>query len=162
MFHIWAVTQQTCTKRDSNRCSQTSKTGFLGSWPICKHPWPKQACANVQSCQTLHCCQRRDVDEGSGQHLGIKPHQKAAHNFLRLCTYVGLDARKPVFGVCKQQRRRPAWASAQSDNHLCFKLIESIISKIASSEFSIFYLVSVAKETGCRKPQRQVFLRFMN
>ena len=33
--------------------------------------------------------------------------------------HVGLDARKPVFGVCDQQRRRPAWASAQTDQRLC-------------------------------------------
>ena len=77
------MTRQTCTKRDSNSCSQTPKTGFLGSWPICKHQWPRQACANMQSCQTLHCCQRRDVDEGSGQHLGIKPHHIAAHKHLK-------------------------------------------------------------------------------
>ena len=30
------------------------------------------------------------------------------------------DVRKPVFMVCKQQRRRPACASAQTDQHLCY------------------------------------------
>ena len=32
---------------------------------------------------------------------------------------MGLDARKPVFGVCEQQRRRPA----QSDQRLNYSLI---------------------------------------
>ena len=44
---------------------------------------------------------------------------------------LGLDARKPVFGglsttkvrVCQQQRRRPACAYAQTDQHLCYSLI---------------------------------------
>ena len=53
---------------------------------------------------------------------------------------MGLDVRKPVFGVGDQQRRRPACAST---------LTESImISKLATGEISIFQLVSVAKETG--------------
>ena len=39
---------------------------------------------------------------------------------------MGLDVRKPVFrtGVSKQQRRRPACPSAQSDWHLYYTLIE--------------------------------------
>ena len=42
-----------------------------------------------------------------------------------LCRFdTGLDVRKPVFGVCEQQRRRPACASAQSDQRLCFSLFE--------------------------------------
>ena len=36
---------------------------------------------------------------------------------------LGLDARKPVIGVCEQQRRRPACASAQSDQRLRYSLI---------------------------------------
>ena len=35
---------------------------------------------------------------------------------------MGPDTRKPVFGVCKQQRPRPACTSAQSDQRLCFSL----------------------------------------
>ena len=34
--------------------------------------------------------------------------------------YLGLDARKPVFGICEQHRRRPACAPAQSDQRLCY------------------------------------------
>ena len=37
--------------------------------------------------------------------------------------YMGLDARKHVFGICEQQRRKPACASAQSDQRLCYSLI---------------------------------------
>ena len=34
----------------------------------------------------------------------------------------GLGARKPVYRVCEQQKRRPACASAQSDQRICFSL----------------------------------------
>ena len=44
--------------------------------------------------------------------------------------YKGLDARKPVFGVCEQQVRRPAYTFV-----IC--LLESIISNFATSEISI-------------------------
>ena len=37
--------------------------------------------------------------------------------------YLDTNARKPVVGVCQQQRRRPACASAQSDQCLCYSLI---------------------------------------
>ena len=50
-------------------------------------------------------------------------------------------------GVCEQQRHRPAWASAQSDQPLSYSLKESNISKLATSEILIFWLVSVAEET---------------
>ena len=59
---------------------------------------------------------------------------------------MGLDARKPVFGVCEQQRRIPACAYAQTDQRLCYSLFGSIISKLASGENLIFLLVSVAEE----------------
>ena len=52
--------------------------------------------------------------------------------------YMGLDARKPVSGVCEQHRRRPACASAQSDQRLCYSLMKSIICKLAKGEISIF------------------------
>ena len=35
---------------------------------------------------------------------------------------MGLDARKPVFGVCEQQNGRPACAYEQSDQRLCYSL----------------------------------------
>ena len=37
---------------------------------------------------------------------------------------------------------------AQPDLQLCYSILESIISKLHTSEFSIFKLVSAAEETG--------------
>ena len=59
-----------------------------------------------------------------------------------------LNARKPVFGGCEQHRLRPAWASVQSDQRFVIRVLESTISKLATSEITVFYLVSVAEETG--------------
>ena len=67
-----------------------------------------------------------------------------------LRTEIGLDARKPVFGVCEKHRRRPACASAQTDQRLCYSLFRSIICKLAAGEMPIFLLVSVAEETGLK------------
>ena len=55
---------------------------------------------------------------------------------------MGIDARKPVFGGLRTTQ-------AQTGQRLCYSLkLESIISKLASSEISIFRLVCVAVETG--------------
>ena len=51
---------------------------------------------------------------------------------------LGLDTRKPVFGVYEQQRHRSACASMQSVQRLFICLLDSIISR----------LVSVAEEAG--------------
>ena len=61
---------------------------------------------------------------------------------LRYSTYIiikddkalGLDARKTVFGGLR------TFVSAQSDKHLCYLLFgkESILSKLATSEISLF------------------------
>ena len=37
-----------------------------------------------------------------------------------LGSYMGLAARKPIFRVCEQHRGRPACASMQSDQRLCY------------------------------------------
>ena len=55
-----------------------------------------------------------------------------------------LDARKPVFGVCEQQRHR----SQSLISAFFIRLLESIISKLAKSKFSFFNVVSAAEETG--------------
>ena len=39
-----------------------------------------------------------------------------------ICLKMGHIMRKPVFGICKQQRRRSACASTQSDQRLCCSL----------------------------------------
>ena len=51
-------------------------------------------------------------------------------------------------GVCEQQRHRPACASAQSDQRLCFRFLESIMSKLATCSFSTILLVYVAEQAG--------------
>ena len=63
---------------------------------------------------------------------------------------MGLHARSPVSGVCEQHRRRPACASAQSDQRLFIRFLERIICKLAVGEISIFKLVSIAEETGLK------------
>ena len=59
-----------------------------------------------------------------------------------------LDARKPVFGVCEQQRYRPDCASAQPDQRLYYSLSGSIISRLTKGKLSRFQLVSVAEQDG--------------
>ena len=49
---------------------------------------------------------------------------------------------------CEQLRRRPAWKSAQSDQ----RLFESTISKLATSDVSLFLLISVAEQVGLGEP----------
>ena len=75
---------------------------------------------------------------------------------------MSLDARKSVFDVWEQQRRRPACASEQSDQRLCYSLIGKYIYRLATSEILILELVSVAEETGLSltlsETRRQVLL----
>ena len=67
------------------------------------------------------------------------------HNNIWAATRENLSS-----GGCEQHRRRPACASAQTDQRLCYSLIASTIWKLATGEISIFYLVSVAEETGLK------------
>ena len=74
-----------------------------------------------------------DVDEGSGKgdhlclihirsaffFLGHRQTLASVGRFVRPSYEMGIDARK----VCEQHRRRPACASAQSDQRLCYSLI---------------------------------------
>ena len=57
---------------------------------------------------------------------------------------LGLDLRKTVFGVCKQQ-------GADQPVHPC-RLISAFVilvfERLTTSEISIFYLVSLAEDTG--------------
>ena len=54
--------------------------------------------------------------------------------------------RKPVYAKCKQQRCRSACASAQSDQHLCFRCLDSIIPLVSISEIPSLCLASVAAQ----------------
>ena len=48
---------------------------------------------------------------------------------------MGLDARKPVFGGFANNKG--ADPPAQTDQRLCYLLLESVISKLATGEISI-------------------------
>ena len=50
---------------------------------------------------------------------------------------MGLDARKPDFGACEQQRRGPVFVSTQSGQRLYCSIVgKYIISKIATCKIS--------------------------
>ena len=57
--------------------------------------------------------------------------------------HIGLDARKPVFS-CSQNNKGPDL----SDQRLCYSFLESITSRLAMRDISIFQLVSVAEQAG--------------
>ena len=73
--------------------------------------------------------------------------------------YLGLNARKPVFGGCEQQYVHTR--SLISAFVIC--LLKSIISRLATSKISIFWLVSEAEQAGLNitlsETRRQVFFR---
>ena len=46
------------------------------------------------------------------------------------------------YAICELQRRRPACASVQSDQRLCFRCLDSIIPILAKSRISKLYHVS--------------------
>ena len=54
--------------------------------------------------------------------------------------------RKPVYGICKQQRHRSTCASLQSDQRRCCLLPGGIIPLLAIAEISRPYLVSSAQQ----------------
>ena len=64
--------------------------------------------------------------------------------------------RKPVYAICEQQRRRSACVSAQSDQRLCFRFLDSIIPLVSISETSSLYLASVAAQAGLSLPWSQI------
>ena len=64
---------------------------------------------------------------------------------------MGLDARKPDFGGFANNTGADQPAHLRS--LICafvIRLLESIISRLATSEISIFWLVTVAEETGLK------------
>ena len=48
--------------------------------------------------------------------------------------------RKPVLAICEQQSCRSVCASAQSDQHLYFRCLDSSIPLVSISEISSLYL----------------------
>ena len=77
--------------------------------------------------------------------------QNVAFSSGSVCTvyYMGLVAAKPVFGgfANNKNANEPAHPRRLISTFV-IRLLEIIISQLASSEISIFQLVSVAKETG--------------
>ena len=76
---------------------------------------------------------------------------------------MGCNARKPDFVACKKHRHSPACTSTQSDQRLYVRFLESVVYKLATCKVSIFYLDSVAEQTGfnlslLETQKRQVFL----
>ena len=63
--------------------------------------------------------------------------------------------RKPALTICEQQRRRSDCASAQSDQRLCFRCLDSIVPLVSISEISRLYLASVAEQAGMHLPRSQ-------
>ena len=64
---------------------------------------------------------------------------------------MGLNTRKPVVGVCKKNKGTDQHAQLPSQiSAFIIRLLESVISRLATSELSIFLLVSVAEKTGLR------------
>ena len=72
-----------------------------------------------------------------------------SHRLMQKCNG-SHDMRKPVYAICEQQRRRSACASAQSDQRLCVRCLDSIISVLSIYEISSLYPPSVAAQVGLR------------
>ena len=65
--------------------------------------------------------------------------------------HLGLEARKPNFAACEQQRRRPACASAQSDQRLSYSLYGKYNSHPCSME-NFHILSSLCSRAGWFEP----------
>ena len=61
---------------------------------------------------------------------------------------MGINARKPVFRGCNQQKRIPACVSAQSDQHLSYSLIIKFHIK-ACYEQNFKFLASLCTRGDC-------------
>ena len=76
-----------------------------------KQYWPKKEISTMNSANhTIFSVHQRSIP-------GNKTQQKLITN----CHWSQFMS-KPVYAICKQQRRRSACASAQSDQHLCCSL----------------------------------------
>ena len=64
----------------------------------------------------------------------------------------GLSRENLSSWVCEQHWPRPAAHSRRLISAFVIRFLESIIPKLVTGEISIFYLVSVAEETGLKPP----------
>ena len=73
---------------------------------------------------------------------------------------MGLDARKPVFGGRQKQKPdQPAYLG-RLISVFVIRYLKSIVSNLVTGEISIFYLVSVAGETGLKLALSETLDRF--
>ena len=56
--------------------------------------------------------------------------------------------RKPVYAICKHQRRRSAFTSAQYDQGFVIRCLDSIIPLLGIAKISRPELISVAEQTS--------------
>ena len=61
---------------------------------------------------------------------------KRINTHVFIIRHMGPVMTKPVFAICEKQRRRSACASAQSDQRLYCRCIDSIIPLVSISEIS--------------------------
>ena len=69
--------------------------------------------------------------------------------------YMSHIMRKPVYAICRQQRRRSACASTQSDSAFVVHCLDSIVALVSISKISSLYLASVAAQAGLSLPWSQ-------
>ena len=62
--------------------------------------------------------------------------------------YIALVERNPDIDVCQPTKHRPACASEQSDQRLCYSVSGMYYNSTCYNQISIFYLFSVAEQTG--------------
>ena len=82
------------------------------------------------------------------RNLYFNYHQIPTLSDSLVCEYMNRVMRKPVYAICKQQRRRSAYTSMQSDQHLHCRCLDSTIPLLAIAEISRPWLVSEAEQAG--------------
>ena len=64
------------------------------------------------------------------------------------------------YAICEQQRRRSACASAQSDQRLCLRCLDTVMSLVSVTKISSLMLASVAAQAGlCLETPEDTFRR---
>ena len=87
------------------------------------------------------CTWKREFLIWTPIHINIIEQRDPSSAFrLNHCTgYIWASTQENLFSViCEQQRRRQACASAQSNQHLFIRYLESIVDKLAPRKISLF------------------------
>ena len=72
--------------------------------------------------------------------------------------HMGLNMRNRDFVACEQQRRRPACASAQTDQPLCYSLSEKAIYLLILQYFFVGF--NIIKSLATHAPDESIFFFF--